>query len=405
MAYDSLGRYSATHKPWDHVGNALPDIEHSEGIRPAGEFKPAAWLPVQFYDKYYEVYYTVMPGKIVAADNDGRLVPGQYGLAGATVTYTATDVTAGVIDIRTGVTLLAAAVGSFNLGTVSGFMGRTSVVAAVGKPLGVAPYGYFQWAGDASSVDDGSTPAGFRDHNHNLQHRVAILCDYVIELPVVPVVATAETVGDGGAGYQSVSSGVQTLSALSALPVAKNTVRTPITFANSTATDAATIFVNEVDTTAELLAAGDWHIEETTGVISFYTATDLSTHNTTAYAVTYYNYASAPATVSDFACAVGNLAAGDFLICDTNSNFVEATTEDFKDVMGQVLEVEDVKDKSALGKVRTAYDSLSTSATGSLPAYAGQMDQMPGSANGGVPDKVHYAGAANLVARINLVSR
>jgi hypothetical protein len=61
--------------------------------------------------------------------------------------------------------------------------------------------------------------------------------------------------------------------------------------------------------------------------------------------------------------------------------------------------------KDALGRVRTAYDSLGSSATGALPAYAGQLDQMPGSANGGVTDKVHYAGAADLVIRINLVSR
>lgn len=405
MAFDSLGRYVPSHKGWDHVGNMLPVVEHSEGVRPHGEFKPAAWLPVQFYDKYYEVYYVALPGKLLAADNDGRLVPAQYGLAGATVTYADRDVAAGVIDIRTGATLLSADVGTFNLGTVSGFMGVTGKVASVGYPLGVAPYGFFQWAGDGSSLDDGFTPGAFREHNHNLQHRVALLCDYVLELPLVPATATSEAKGDGGAGYESVQADTQTLAALTNLPVAVNTVRTPITFANNTATDAATRFVRQVATLALVTSAGDWHINYDTGVINFYAASDPATHNSTAYSITYSHYASAPGTVSKFACAVGNLKAGDFVKCDTNSNFAIATTEDFKDIMGQVLEVENVLDKDALGKVRTAYDSLSSSATDSLPAYAGQLDQMPGSANGGVPDKVHYAGASNKVVRINLVSR
>jgi len=105
MAFDSLGRYNPTHKTWDHVGNMIPVVEHSEGIRPHGEFKPAAWLPVQFFDKFFEDYFVVMPGKALAFDNDGRLVPAQYGLSAATITYTDRDVEAGVIDVRTGAAL------------------------------------------------------------------------------------------------------------------------------------------------------------------------------------------------------------------------------------------------------------------------------------------------------------
>ena len=45
MGFDSLGRYTPGHKSWDHVGNMIPVVEHSEGVRPHGEFKPAAWLP------------------------------------------------------------------------------------------------------------------------------------------------------------------------------------------------------------------------------------------------------------------------------------------------------------------------------------------------------------------------
>lgn len=399
MAFDSLGRYQPSHKSWDHVGNVVPVVEHSEGIRPHGEFMPAAWLPVQFYEKFYEVWYVALPGKLLAFDNAGRVVPAQYGLTGANITYTDNDVEAGVIDVRTGAPLLSAATGTFAVSAVSDFLG-TGEAMAVSAPVGVAPYGMFQWAGDSSEWDDGFNPAGFRQHNHNLQHRVAILCDYVLELPLVPAtVAAAEALTEA-----SNANNVSTLNAVANLPVAVNTVRTPITFTEGAGVpgDVDARFAVQKDSVDDIVAMGDWHIDYTTGVISVYSTGAIGV---TDYEVTYSHYASAPTNVSRFASAVGNLKAGDFVICDANSNFAVATTEDFKEVMGQVLEVENVLDKDYLGRVRTAFDSIGTDATGSLPAYAGQMDQMPGTANGGVPGKVHYAGAANLVVRINLVSR
>lgn len=208
---------------------------------------------------------------------------------------------------------------------------------------------------------------------------------------------------------------VATLNAVSNLPVAANTVRTPFTFAEGAGApgDVAARFAVQKSTVAEVLALGDWHVNLTTGVISVYASADVGA---TDYTLVYSHYASAPTTVSKFASAVGNLKAGDFVKCDANSNYVVATaktfgdgvTDDFDtfaDIMGQVIEVENVLDKDALGRVRTAYDNIGTDAAGALPAYAGQMDQMPGSATGGVSDKVHYAGAANLVVRINLISR
>jgi hypothetical protein len=400
MAIDSLGRYVTPHKSWDHVGNMIPVVEHSEGIRPHGEFRPAAWLPVQFFDKYYEEFFVIMPGKILACDNDGRIVPAQYGLSGATITYTANDVEAGVIDVRTGSALLTAAIGTFDVSAVTAFLGTTGTALAVSSPIGVAPYAFWQWAGDSSDYDDGFNPAGFRQHNHSLQHQVAILCDYVLELPLVPAtVSSAEALTE-----DTNASNVSTMDAVSNLPVAANTLRTPLTFSEGAGApgDVAARFAIQVDTVADILALGDWHINLTTGVISVWSSGAIGA---TDYELTYSHYASAPTSVSKFASAVGNLKAGDFLLCDANSNFAVASTEDFKDIMGQVLEVENVLDKDALARVRTAYDSLSTDAAGSLPAYAGQMDQMPGSATGGVSDKVHYAGAANLVVRVNLVSR
>jgi hypothetical protein len=397
MGFDSLGRYAPNHKSWDHVGNVIPVVEHSEGIRPHGEFKPAAWLPVQFFDKYYEEHFVVLPGKVLAFDNDGRVVPAQY--AAGNIIYTAADVTAGTIDVRTGAALLTAAIGTFAVSSVDGtpgFLGRAGVVLAVSKPVGVAPYAMWQWAGDSSSLDDGFNPSAYRNHNHNLQHQVAILCDYVLELPLVPGATAAEA-----AGAETNASNVSSFAAVANLPVAANTVRTPITFGGAAATGN---FLNQKDTAAEVLATGDWHIALATGVVSVYASSAIN--GGTTLTVSYSHYAAAPSSVSAFACAVGDLKAGDFVKSDANSNFVVAGgSDDFKDIVGQVLEIESAA-KDALDKVRTAYNpAIGTDASGSLPGYAGQMDQMPGSATGGVSDKVHYAGAADLVVRINLVSR
>ncbi len=399
MSFNSLGQYSANHKPWDHVGNMIPVVEHSEGVRPHGEFMPASWLPVKFFEKYYENYVTIMPGKILAFDNDGRVVPAQYGLAAATITYVAADVTAGVIDVRTGVTLLIGAIGTFNVGDVTDFMGRgTSTALLVSKPVGVCPYPILQWAGDGSADDDGFNPAALKQHNYNMQHRVAILCDYVLELPIVPAKTTTETITS-----QSWSSNIMTFDALNNLPVATNTQRTPLTFANNSLTTAAVDFVNEVFAAADLVAAGDFYVDYTTGVIKAYRATNPSGGT---FSVTYYNYASAPSgsNVSVFACVLGAITPGVFLKCNADSNWVLDSSPSLDATMGQVLDIE-VGPKDMLDKVRTAFTSLGTSGAGAFPGSAGQMDQMPGSATGGATDKVHYAGAADKVCRVNLISR
>jgi len=416
MTFNSVNQYTPTHKVWDHVGNVIPDVENSSGERPYLEGKPAAWLPVQFYDKNYEDWLVVMPGKILAADPQGRIVPAQYMVvAGAgptalsTVTYTTNDVNNQTIDVRTGSPCTAASVSAspITLSAVTAWMGVTGLTWAASCPIGVAPYAYLQWAGDGSEGDTGNNPIYWRYHNYNRQHRVAVLCDYVLELPIVPAVASAQTLT-----ASTRSGNVQTFTALGNLPVAMNTtLRTPITFASGTLTDSATRFVNQVSALTDIASAGDWFINLQTGVISCYSTTTLAG----TYTITYYHYASAATTVSRFACVLAPVIPGDLLKCDANSNWVVATPkvfgfatgnnfDTFAHVMGQVLEIQS-QPQDYLDRVRTGFTNLSTSATGALPGTAGQMDQMPGSATGGVSDKVHYAGAANLVALVNMVSR
>lgn len=401
MPFNALGQYTGNHKVWDHVGNIIPDVEHSEGERPAIEFKPAAWLPVQFLDKYYEDWNVIMPGKLVALDNDGRVCPAQYGVASATITYTANDVEAGVIDVRTGVTLLIGAIGTFNVSAVTAFMGRTGEAMAVSKPIGVNPAAVLRWAGG-----DGFNPAQYLQHNYNRQHQIAVLCDYVIQVPLVPVVASNEAMETTnvtwfGAPVANVST---TTTALANLPIATNTSRTPISFTGGTggAGPASTLFVNQVDTKAQVTSAGDWHIDYRTGIVAVFSATAPADVN-----ITYYHYAANATTVSKFACASGNLKPGDFVKSDLNSNFVKAAGGDtFQDVVGQVLARDGAFPKDAMDRVRTAFaPALGTSGAGALPGSLGQLDQMPGSANGGMPANIHYAGAADTLVYINLTSR
>lgn len=412
MAFNSINQYSATHKSWDHVGNFIPDVELSEGIRPAGEFKPAAWLPVQFFEKNMENWIVAMPGKVLAFDNDGRLVPAQYGLSGATITYTTNDVAAGTIDVRTGATLLVGNIGTFNVSAATSYMGRGYAALAVSKPIGVAPYPILAWAGDGSANDTGYNPAYLKQHNYIMQQGAAILCDYVLQLPLVPAATSA---GNLARDTFTAATNRQTFAALAALPVATNTMRTPITFADGTLSDSATRFVNQVASATDVLALGDWHIDYTTGVVTVWASSVIQAGNV--YTVTYSNYASAPtgSNVSKFACVLGDVKPGDFLKVNADSNLVKATPktygdgatdnfDTFADIMGQVLEVIQ-EPRDLLDRVRTAYSSLSSSATGAYPGYAGQMDQMPGSATGGVGALVHYSGAADKLVTVNLISR
>lgn len=385
MAFNTLGQYSGTHKTWDHVGNNVPNIEISPGVRP-DFFKPAEWLPVQFYDKYYENWLVILAGKAVAFDNNGDLVPAGYGLASSPldIVYTQNDIDAGVIDVTTGAAVTATK--TVTTASVTKFLGGTDALT-VSKPVGIAPYSYLQWAGG-----DGFNPADYRKHNYNMQHGVALLCDWYIELPLVPAkLAAAEALSNNTS-----ASGVHTLTALANIPVAANTARTPFEFSG---TDKAA-FAVQVSTVSGVVSEGYWHINLDTGVITVQKAAGPPSAR-----LQYYHYKSAPGTVSKFASAVGNLKPGDFVKVDKNSNFTLDSSATVADTLGQVLKRINVKGASLLDRVHTAYASINTDAAGSLPAYAGQMDQMPGSATGGVPDNVHYAGAADTVVRINLINR
>ena len=475
MSFDALNRYSANHKPWDHVGNIIPDIEHSEGERPAVAYQVAPWLPVQFYDKYYENWVVVMPGKAVALDPQGYVMPAEYCSATAALTYTSDDIVQGTIDICTGKPVTTARTVTFGyingvyqagaattggVSTTCGFMGLLGVAwpgangsTTVTKryPIGVAPYAYLQNCGG-----DGFNPAQYTKHNYNMQHAVAVLCDYVIRLPLVPAAVLTETVNAAATGSAlTLASGnvftranailyaagrynttygtvpVKTTDTVIALalahyPIAQNeNLTTSIAMSSlDTGNLASAVLVTEVTSVSQVNAAGRYFVDYPAGVIFIYSADGaaLPTGITgaTTPTIQYFSLNSAPssALLSKFACVLTSstvIPHGAFLKYGASSNLVLAdpASDSFGDIIGQVVGVEKWP-LDGLDRVKTAFNppigtsslgGMANGVPGSASANLGQLDRMPGSSTGGIPDLITFAGGADTVLIINLVSR
>lgn len=471
MSFNAAGQYVPNFKVWDHFGRALPDTHHSEGIVPAVETHPAPWLPVRFQDKHYENWVVIMVGKIVALDPMGYLMPAQYGLTSQTVVYTTNDVTAGTIDIATGLPVTAAktvtlsnlsgvrgagwTAANAGVSVTSGFMGISGLAfddATAKYPVGVANQPQLQWAGG-----DGWDPTGLNYHNFNMQHQTGFLCDYVLRLPVIPGQEASESLGAvatvpasgvnvvfGTTGlktnrqaeanatgrYDEVTGEIPVLNTYPVIAIvldeqnlAKNTARTTISLASdNTADDVSGILVTEKSALSGVAAAGDFFVDYLVGVVFIYSA-DGSTAPAAlsgaagTVSITYYRYGTAPSVTSEF-CSVlagsGALVPGDFVKCGAGSNFVKADpSTDGYHILGQIVGFE-THPRDALDRVRTAWDpaintdasgTMSNGVAGSASVNLGQLDQMPGSASGGYPASIHYAGAADKLAIVNLISR
>ena len=144
-------------------------LEVSEGQRPALALKPAQYLPVKYLDKYLNDWVVISAGTIVSVDPSGDLVNCNGGAATG-YTYTADDV---------GITIDYDDGGHDDYVTAAG---AASAVPAGNKPIGVAPYDYYQ---NISVGFDSANPTGLTKYtNYQIQDKVAVLCDYLIEVPV-----------------------------------------------------------------------------------------------------------------------------------------------------------------------------------------------------------------------------
>ena len=157
-------------------------LEISEGQRPALELRPAQYLPVKYQDHYLNDWVVVTAGTIVSVDPSGDVVNCNGG-ASQLLTYTANDI---------GITVDIDANGHDEYVAVAG---ASSTRVAGNKPIGVAPYDYFQ---NINAGFDSASPAGLTKYtNYQIQDKVAVLCDYLIEIPVKTAVDASGTVNVG----------------------------------------------------------------------------------------------------------------------------------------------------------------------------------------------------------------
>ena len=162
-------------------------MEISEGQRPALQLRPAQYLPVAYTDNYLNDNVVIAAGKIVAIDASGDLVLCNGG-ASATLAYAAADV---------GVTIDLDSNGHDTYVTTSstGYNSATSNKITGNKPIGVAPYDYYQ---NINQGFDSATPVGLtRYTNYQIQDKVAVLCDYLIEVPVKSGVDASGKINSG----------------------------------------------------------------------------------------------------------------------------------------------------------------------------------------------------------------
>lgn len=207
----AINRFSGSFKTRDDVfDNITPNnMVQPKVSHPAGEWKPAAWLPVQWKGEASKDYFVISSGKVVSLDASGRVVPA--GLRKKTVaadpifTYTADDVKAKTEDIRTGEALVSASIGAvtleefctavlergwvdeaaLSLGHLA--FGPTNNAAAdnadaqaiiqafVSHPVGIAAYDVYSWAGD--------TPDSLKFLNYQKQHLIQFITEAQMKMP------------------------------------------------------------------------------------------------------------------------------------------------------------------------------------------------------------------------------
>jgi hypothetical protein len=424
----------------DILDNITPKVIVQEEIRaPAGHWKPAAWLPVQFTKQNINQgvdAFVCSSGKVVAFDTEGKLVPagmrtklggeGGAGIAAATVlTYTQVDVDWGVIDLTTG-EAVAAAVTYTGAELASALIERglvREVDAAAGgatvpptgdtdvpvvvslfisRPVGIAAYDFHVWSGLPEDGDQVFT-------NFSKQHGVQFLTEVQMKLPHrvageetadlfdfatldgggSTVYAAGEAVGAGEywdaanvsqlaryAGILDATSEVVALGLANA-PVAVHTDRTPIT------SDVAGILVRKRTSPDLVSKEGDWYLDADLGVLFLHLdtwTTQVGLTATPTFSYSFYDDPNTVATAHRFVHVDGPVRPGDWLAVDEESNMTKASAAQIaagEELVGRVLAVES-EPRALLKEVKTAWDLAGASAA----------SQMPGSATKGFTDLI-----------------
>lgn len=426
---------------------------------PAGEWKPAPWLPIIFSKSNIGAgsdYFVISSGKVVALDRNSDIVPAGLRAAlvdtaastAAILSYTSDDYDLLVEDLITGVavasssgatyTALQVARGLTERGFVDPVTETTSgtpipatdadiqevIEAFLSLPVGVAAYDMY--------VDAGSIVAGTQKFtNYEKQHLVQFLTELQMRVPhrttqdlsndvfdVSAITPKAAVSGDGDfpiageiwteaalddvARYAVLADGKSVVAwGLAQRPIAVNTDRTAISC------DVSGVLTNEKTSIAGISSEGDWYLDAAVGILF----THSDTYNTVFAANTdptfsyfYYSVTTTTGAASDrYIFFDGSPKAGAKLSYDAQSNFViMASAQDALGTsnihwIGRLLYI-DPEPKGLLENVKTAFSLTGMTA----------VSQMPGSATSGYSDLITLATSeevADQIAIINLIVR
>ena len=463
--------YIASHQYWDEFGNLVPNVEHSEGVRPHAELSVAPWLPLAeaggIEDKNSKEYYSIMPGKILAISRDGYIVPA--GLAvkikaapsptTVVLSYTALDADRRIIDLVTGAvvtgtpTYTKAQVETALLNVRKFLRTGETLEDFISSPIGCSPYPYYPNASMTGKVTD---PTTYRKHNFKLQSHVAVVCDYVLSLPIVPEQKTNLDFDALAAAPSSNASAQKDTwyfewTDATYMPIAKPTISSTWSFAS----DAKNLFVNEKSRVRDVKSTGDYFVDDALNRIYFYhtsTVTAAVGSDSTGVVANFYHYNStSDANINTvYGCVVGPVKPGDYLKPTAKSNWIPVTKANAKFALSEDLEgtalmtgtfganYNQAAANGIVAEVQTAIDKIEgllneletnaeeqaliigqvlniwthpRSALDRVRTYGENLpasmitERMPGSATNGMPDKLTYAGGSNKTAIVNIIRK
>lgn len=405
---------------------------------PAGNWKPATWLPVQFTKTNTSVGtngFVISSGKVVALDSQSKIVPAGQRLllkvgAGALV-YTSVDAEWGVVDLVTG-SAVTGATSYTSIEVANALLERGLVLEQdaldaganvpatlqahadevidlfISAPVGIAAYDMYVYSGLAEDGDQVYT-------NLSYQHAVQFLTEAQMQMPHLSagaqaadafIVATLDTAGtETAASGEQVAPGefwdatnVAALTRYAALGVtaaspvvalgldpagsgdqfrvARETDRTPLVV------DTAGVLTRKRTSPSSISLEGDYYLDADLGVLFVHSdtwATGVAATATWTFGYSYYD--TVAASEHRHIHFDGPARPGVRVTFDSQSNFVmDDGTADEQDVLGRVLRV-DVQPNGLLGSVKTGF-------TGSATATF----QMPGSATKGFTDLITMSG-------------
>lgn len=415
-----------------------PKVSH-----PAGEWKPAAWLPVKWKGEASKDYFVISSGKVVSLDASGRVVPSglrkKAVAADPIFTYTSNDVSAKTEDIRTGEPLTAAAVKTVTLEefcvavlergwvdhndlSISGvrlaFNGTADdddaieiIKLFISEPIGICAYDIYSWAGDS--------PDSLKHTNYQKQHLIQFITEAQMRLPQmanstqVPAKTFQNTAYVPGThGQFPTGSAVLLLTAsdlndlerydresdevlysggasasLKGIYLGK-TKLVPEINALTAANKDTKIDVTGASTVAAVVNAKK-RIQDISSLGDYFfdaAVGVLIVHSdfddTTAHnndTISPWEYGSAASAEHQHIYFVGPCKPGDYIDYDVESNFTATATK--ADSLGRVLEIQSFP-KSLMDRTTTAWQGSSFDAS----------MRMPGSATEGLPDNLTLSG-------------